>query len=133
MTAVAAVVLLVDDDAELRVACADAVRCAGHEVLEASTLSQARESINARKPDVIVLDVRLWDGDGIAAAAAWRKCASLNATPIVILTGESSRSSIEAALLAGCDAFLAKPCTTEDLIAQVERVLASRRRLAKLA
>lgn len=122
-----ALVLLVEDDEDARASCADALRRAEFEVLEAGTRWQARETINARTPDVIVLDLRLPDGNGIAAARAWRKSAALSATPILILTGHSTKADVDSALVAGCEAFLTKPCPADVLVMHIERTLAASR------
>jgi DNA-binding response OmpR family regulator len=126
-----ALVLLVEDDLDTRASCAEALRDGGYDVIEATTLWEARESINVRTPDVVVLDLRLPDGNGVAAARAWRKGSRLGATPIIVFTAHPTSMDVEAARLGGCDGFLTKPCTADALLTEIERALAGSRKTGK--
>ncbi len=100
---------------------ASALRDAGFEVVEAATLHSAGNAMDAQRPDVIVLDRHLPDGDGLDFARRVRR--STASVRIVMLTASGQRSDVEAALLAGCDAFLTKPCPGDVVVLHVERVL----------
>lgn len=99
----------------------------GFEVVQARSLAEAREAARARRPDVVVLDCRLPDGDGLELASAWRASREMEDVPVIVLTAFSARQDVEAALLAGADAFLVKPCPGNVLAKQIERVLTGTR------
>lgn len=53
--------------------------------------------------------------------------------PIIVLTAFTTRADVEASLEAGCDAFLAKPCTGEILAAHISKLLIANAPTRKLA
>jgi CheY-like chemotaxis protein len=83
-------------------------------LLEATTLAGARAILETRHIDLIVLDVRLPDGDGLGLAR------DLNAAPsrprILVLSASVLPSERATALDAGTDAFMAKPFVPADLV-----------------
>lgn len=125
-------VLVIEDDADAQVITASTLRHIGHEVVEAGSLDEARRAAKARTPDVVVLDCRLPDGDGLELARAWRHDPEMKNVPVIVLTAFYARQDVEAALLAGADAFLVKPVPAAVLAAQVEKVLAGTRPSQKL-
>ncbi|HEY8077034.1 MAG TPA: response regulator [Labilithrix sp.] len=115
------VVLLVEDHDEARAFYASALRAAGFEVIEAPTLHAAGATCETQRPDVIVLDRRLPDGDGLDFVRRVHRLT--RPMPVVMLTASGQRSDVEAALVAGCDVFLTKPCPGDVLVLHVERVV----------
>ena len=95
--------------------------------MKAETVAEARRLAERRTPEVVILDCRLPDGDGLELARRWRTDAAMANIPIIVFTAFSARQDLEAALLAGADAFLVKPCSSEVLAAQIERVVQGRR------
>lgn len=118
-----ALVLVVEDNDDARFITASMLRHHGYEVMKAANLADAEKLARERKPDVVLLDCRLPDGDGLELAHRWKRDASLKDVAVIVLTAFSARQDMEAALLAGADAFLVKPCHGEQLAAQVARVL----------
>lgn len=118
-------VLVVEDDHDAGTIYAASLEHAGHEVTLARTAREALDAVRVRRPDAVVLDRRLPDRDGLELARKWRASPAMAKTPIVILTAHAARADVEAALAAGCDAFLAKPCTGDVLSAHVGRLLAA--------
>jgi DNA-binding response OmpR family regulator len=130
----ARLVLIVEDNPDALEMYAMGLRAAGYEVLEASTLSGAEDKAALRRPNIIVLDRNLPDGDGLELAARWRRSRLFDAVPIIMLTASGARADVERSLFAGCDVFLTKPCTPTLLVEHVERALAASeptRRFAK--
>jgi CheY-like chemotaxis protein len=83
-------------------------------VLEASTLAEARTIIATRQVDLIVLDVRLPDGDGLTLA---RDLNDSGRRPrILVLSASVLPSERSMALDAGTDAFMAKPFVPADVV-----------------
>jgi DNA-binding response OmpR family regulator len=115
------VILLVEDNEDARSIYAAYMRNAGHEVIEAATLDAASAAFDERRPDLVVLDRNLPDGDGLDLARRWRSIAS--EPPIIMVTASGQDSDMHAALGAGCDVFLTKPCTGDVLLLQIDRAL----------
>jgi DNA-binding response OmpR family regulator len=125
-------VLVVEDDVDAQLITAGTLRHFGFEVMIAESLHEANRLAHERRPDAVVLDCRLPDGDGLELARAWRSDPSMMNIPVIVLTAFSARQDVEAALLAGADAFLVKPVPAAVLAAQVEKVLAGTRPSQKL-
>jgi two-component system KDP operon response regulator KdpE len=94
----------------------------GARLVEAPNLAQARAALPAEPFDVVLLDVHLPDGSGLALAQ------ELTAQPgprpaIVALTAAALPREQAAAMEAGCDAFLAKPYTSGELVEAIARLL----------
>ena len=121
-------VLVVDDepgDADLHLAI---LQAAGYEAVAAGSLRQARNAVAEGSFQLLLVDQRLPDGDGISllehAHAADPHAAA------IVLTGYSSVENAVAALKAGAYDFLAKPCPEERLLASIHRA-ADRYELAR--
>lgn len=114
-------VLLVEDSAEVRVLVARALGREGHRTTHASTVDEAYRRLSTDTFDLIVLDLGLPDGDGIALC---RKLRSDGGTaPVLVLTARSSVPTRVAGLDAGADDFLAKPFAVAELRARVRALL----------
>jgi DNA-binding response OmpR family regulator len=116
-------VLVVEDNVDAQIITTSILRHFGYTVMKAGSIEEADRFGHARKPDVVVLDCRLPDGDGLELARQWRDDVAMRDVPIVVLTSFSARQDLEAALLAGADAFLVKPVPAAVLVAQIEKVL----------
>jgi DNA-binding response OmpR family regulator len=116
-------VLVVDDNIDAQIISATMLRHAGFEVEQAETLEEANAAARLTLPDVVLLDCRLPDGDGLELARAWRRDPQLAGVRVIVLTAFSARQDMEAAILAGADAFLVKPVPGSVLVKQIERVL----------
>lgn len=91
-------------------------------VVEATTLAEAREIVGQRRIDLIVLDVRLPDGDGLNLA---RDLDRAEARPrILVLSASVLPSERAVALDAGTDAFMAKPFVPVELVQEIADLLA---------
>lgn len=90
-------------------------------LLEATTLAEAREIVETRRIDLIVLDVRLPDGDGLGLA---RDLDQSESRPrILVLSASVLPSEREIALDAGTDGFMAKPFVPADLVREMADLL----------
>jgi two-component system KDP operon response regulator KdpE len=97
----------------------------GYRVHEAETLQRGLIEAGTRKPDVIVLDLGLPDGDGVTLVRDVRGWSSV---PIIVLSARVDEADKVAALDAGADDYLVKPFGVAELLA---RVRASLRRRAQ--
>jgi DNA-binding response OmpR family regulator len=112
--------LIVDDDAGLRETLADFFEMEGYTIDQAANISEARSRLNAREPDLILLDVNMPGGTGLQLAAEIRKSAT---TPIIILSGKGDMVDRVVGLEVGADDYLAKPFELRELLARVRAVL----------
>jgi DNA-binding NarL/FixJ family response regulator len=115
-------VLIVDDDDLMRAGLAAVLATdPGIEVIgEAANGREAVELVGRDSPDVVLMDVRMPELDGIAATAALASAAT--STKILILTTFDEDEFVFAALRAGAAGFLLKRTRPEDLVAAVHTV-----------
>jgi DNA-binding NtrC family response regulator len=114
-------VLVVDDDASLRLLCRVNLELDGHQVLEASSLTQARELIATVIPDVVLLDVHLGSESGLDLID---DIDSLELPTQVVLLSGSSQISPE--LRARVSAVLGKPFDLAELTTAIASVQVGR-------
>lgn len=117
--------LLVEDNADLRELYGNAMRDAGLLVDEVVTVTEAIALAERLRPDVVVLDRHLPDGDGWDVARALKASASesMRRVPIIAFTSHNQRADVEGALVAGCDAFVEKGCAPDSLVRHVRGML----------
>lgn len=125
-------VLLVEDNVDAQDVYSKTLRHAGFDVVQARSLEEAHAAAARVRPDVVVLDCRLPDGDGLSLARGWRTHETMAKVPVIVLTAFSARQDMEAALLAGADAFLVKPCPGHMLAMHIEKVLSGQRPSSRL-
>jgi two-component system, cell cycle response regulator DivK len=118
-------VLIVDDARDNREAYAEYLQHRGFRVAEANTGTHALEQAYRCNPDVIVLDLRLPDLAGFDVSRQLR-ATGFTKTVIIALSACVSAQDIASALESGCDAFLAKPCLPETVIAEIWRLVNTR-------
>ncbi len=109
-------VLVVEDEADIRRFVRLTLEAAGCEVFEADTLQRALIDAGTRRPDLIVLDLGLPDGDGVDLI---RDVRGWSAVPIVVLSARSSEHDKVTALDAGADDYLVKPFGAGELMARM--------------
>jgi len=115
-------VLIVDDEQVFRVLAESALVAEGFEVRSASNLARARKEIDRAVPDVVLLDRRLPDGDGMELLR--EISAEGHSAPLTILvTAYADISNAVEALRAGAVDYLAKPVQPTDLLLKVKKAL----------
>lgn len=115
-----ATVLVVEDDAPLRLTLTATLKAAGYRVVEAHDAAEALRWHAHYTPDLVLLDLGLPDADGMSVIAALRAKA---ATPIVVLTARNQEAAKVAALDAGADDYVTKPFGVEELLARLRAAL----------
>lgn len=120
----ATVILLVEDDADQRTLAELRLEMAGYQVRSvdrAKALSRAlREEA---RPDLLLLDVMLPDGDGFEILAQLRARPEFATLPIVMLTVKAELVDIRNGLALGADGYITKPYSTKQLAEVIGRVL----------
>ncbi|MEO7982402.1 MAG: response regulator transcription factor [Sporichthyaceae bacterium] len=115
-----AVLLLVEDDAQIRSALIRALTERGHAVSSESTGLAALQRVIDEPPDLVVLDLGLPDLDGIRLLRMLRPVSDV---PVIVATARDEDTTTVAALDAGADDYLVKPFSAEQLDARIRAVL----------
>lgn len=106
-------VLIIDDDKSICEILASFVRSMGHSTSYALTLKEGIEKAASTPFDLVFLDVRLPDGNGLSAVPEIRETPS--APEIIIITGEGSGSGAKMAMKSGCWDYIEKPLSIETI------------------
>lgn len=115
-------IVIADDEALIRMGLRAMLEEAGYRVVgEASDGKRAVELVARLRPDLVFLDVKMPEMDGLAAAA---RIQEIRPTPVVLLTAYSERELVKQARQAGVLAYLVKPIKEEDLVPAIEVALA---------
>ena len=113
-------ILLVEDDRALRGALRKLFEREGYEVAAAADAAAARSAM-AAGADLVVLDVGLPDGDGVALCRAWR--AAGVETPVLFLTARDDEIDVVRALDAGGGDYVTKPFRMQELLSRIRAQL----------
>jgi two-component system KDP operon response regulator KdpE len=113
-------VLIVEDEKEIRRFLRTALESEGLRVYDAETLQRGLIEAATRKPDLVILDLGLPDGDGIDFIRDYRQWSQ---TPVIVLSARSDEQDKIAALDAGADDFLGKPFGIGELQARLRVAL----------
>src|SRR5262245_53747335 len=110
--------LVVDDDDAARFARVSLLRNEGHFVLEASRMTAAEDLIRDYRPEVVLLDVHLPDGNGLDLCRRIKANTNLRGMMVLQMSASMVSSSDAAgALDAGADAYLTEPVPSNVLLA----------------
>ena len=116
-------VLIVEDQADLRQLYVEHLSMSGFDVLQAGNGADAIQTTAARQPDVVLMDLSLPIVDGWEATRRLKADAQTGHIPIVALTAHDGAGELKRATDAGCDWFVPKPCPPDALITELRRVL----------
>jgi CheY-like chemotaxis protein len=116
-------VLVVDDDRWVRNLLVATLSGAHVEVLLAADGAAALQQAITQRPDLIVLDVRLPDCDGVTLCRRLREHPASAHTPVLILTADHQAATQQASLAAGAAAFCTKPFSPTALLNLLDRCL----------
>jgi two-component system cell cycle response regulator DivK len=106
-------VLVVDDDDQNRKLFRLVLGRAGYAVIEAATGAQGIAQARAHRPDLILMDVRLPDIDGLEATRRIKGDPRTSGIPVVAVSAFAMKEDAERAQRAGCVSYLTKPVDLE--------------------
>lgn len=113
-------ILIVDDDPDVRDIVRYELEAQGWEVSEAASGAEAGEALKGLVPDLILLDLRLPDQDGLTIAQRLRASSRI---PIIMLTGLGGDVDRIIGLEMGADDYVVKPFNPRELVARIKAVL----------
>jgi two-component system, OmpR family, response regulator len=116
-------ILVVDDDPDLRKLIGDFLQGHGYRVEVAENSAAMRRAIERERPGLVILDVMMPDEDGLSAA---RRLVTEGGPPVIMLSALGSDTDRIIGLEVGADDYLPKPCNPRELLARVRAVLRRR-------
>ncbi len=114
-------ILVVDDDKLMSGALSSAIQSMGYEAQVAGTLKKGLEMAARGDFNVVILDVRLPDGNGLEALARFKEC--LSSPEVIILTGAGDPDGAELAIRSGAWSYITKPPTLNKIRLPVQRAV----------
>src|SRR5690348_13952729 len=116
-------ILIVEDQPDLRRLYAQQLTMSGFDVIEAANGAEAVRWTSAHSPDVVLMDLSLPVLDGWEATRRLKGDERTAHIPVVALTAHDGSGDLQRATRAGCDWFVPKPCPPDALVVEVRRVL----------
>jgi two-component system response regulator MprA len=113
--------LVVEDDPQVRKMLVRSLSYEGFEVDAVEDLSGAQSAISTSRPDLVLLDLMLPDGDGTQVCAELRRAG--DRLPIIMVTARDTIDETVNGLEIGADDYLVKPFSTSELVARVRSIL----------
>jgi two-component system, NtrC family, response regulator AtoC len=113
-------VLIVDDDKDVRALLTDLLSEAGYKVNAVQTAAEAAAAVEKRIPDLVMMDVKLPDEDGIALLSRLRR--AHQELHVIVMTAFGGSSSAIKAMEHGAYDYVTKPFDVDDLLATLKRV-----------
>ena len=111
-------ILVVEDEPDMAVTYERVLRRAGHRVVTAVSCSEGIRLLESVRPRLVISDLRLPDGDGLEIIRAARKLDP--APPVIAVTAFALRTTRQAALDSGAQAFLAAPFNMAELLSLID-------------
>ena len=114
--------LVVDDDETIRGLLSGSLRFAGYEVTAAGTGTEALRAAVTARPDLVLLDVMMPNGDGFEVARRMRLAGGPE-VPVIFLTARDAVDDRLAGFEIGADDYVTKPFILDELLARIRAVL----------
>ena len=130
MNDAAPLILIIEDDAPIRRVLHTALAAEGFRLVEAETMQRGLIEAGSHKPDLIILDLGLPDGNGVEFLHSLR---AWSAMPVIVLSARTLENDKIDALDAGADDYLTKPFGAGELLARVRAQLRRHHRVAEQA
>jgi two-component system, OmpR family, KDP operon response regulator KdpE len=113
-------VLIIEDEPAFRTVLRVLLEAQGYRCVEADTALRAEIEARSHKPDLLLIDLGLPDGDGLSVI---RRVRAWSQVPIVVLSARTMEEQKIAALDAGADDYVSKPFSTPELLARLRAAL----------
>jgi DNA-binding response OmpR family regulator len=116
-------VLIVDDETNIVISVEFLVKQAGYELEIAQDGEEALAKVAGFQPDLVLLDVMMPKFNGFEVCRRIRENSAWQDIKIVMLTAKGREAEVTKGLALGADAYIIKPFSTKDLMAEVKRQL----------
>ena len=116
-------VLIVDDETNILISVEFLVKQAGYELDIAHDGEEALEKVAEFQPDLVLLDIMMPKFNGFEVCRRIRENPAWQNIKIVMLTAKGREVEVTKGLALGADAYIIKPFSTKDLMAEVKRQL----------
>jgi two-component system KDP operon response regulator KdpE len=120
MATLAPLLLLIEDEPQMRRFLRPTLQAHGYQVVEAATAREGLAQAAGRNPELILLDLGLPDLDGLEVVRTIRRSAR---TPVIVLSARGQEQDKVAALDLGADDYLTKPFGASELLARIRAAL----------
>lgn len=121
-------ILVIEDDPGIRDVLRVLLEAEQYRIIEAATSARALTEARSHRPDLMLVDLGLPDGDGIKVIQRVREWSTV---PIVVLSARTMETQKIAALDAGADDYVSKPFSAPELLARVRAALRRNARAAE--
>ncbi len=116
-------ILLVDDEEGFLAVIKDALEVRGFDVVTAKSAIEAGIELAGKKPDMILMDIKMPGINGVQACSAIKKNSSTVDIPIIAVSAISDEHEIKAAYKAGVTDYFIKPIDIEMLVKRIREIL----------
>jgi len=113
-------IYILDESMSTRSRLIESLTKRNHRVEGFSTISNLEKAMNCEKPDLLILEVKLQDGDGFKLVERLKRNCYL---PVIFLTSRSSSSDRIKGLKVGADDYVIKPFSLKELALRIEAIL----------
>ena len=118
-------ILIVDDEPNIVISLEFLMQQSGYEVATARDGEDAMKKIASFQPDLVLLDIMLPLLNGFEVCQRIRENSQWNRIKVIMLSAKGREIEVSKGIALGADAYVTKPFSTKDLIAQVQRLLAN--------
>ncbi len=117
-------ILIVDDQLEVRELVEITLRSEDYKILQAKNAREAIETVEAEKPDLVIMDIMMpGEIDGLEATRLLKENSQTKDCKIIMLTAKGQTTDLDKGFTAGADGYFIKPFSPLDLIKKVEEMI----------
>ena len=120
-------VLVADDDQNLRKILCLFLKNARYETVEAANGREALNMAKGQRPDIILMDIMMPLLDGFTVCKMLKDDAETRSIPVLICTAKNRKEDLVAAIKAGAEDYIIKPFTKDTVLSKIEKALDARR------
>ncbi len=117
-------ILIAEDERDIRELVSFSLQFGGFTVVQAANGAEAVEQAQKEIPDLILMDVRMPKMTGYEACRQMKSIPAVRDIPVVFLSAKGQESEIQTGLEAGAEEYILKPFAPDELVKQVQAVLA---------